>query len=52
MPTLRTVLSDWLEQEVTVVNPQSFAETLVKDTIRVKSRSLKEEQTLELVFGK
>lgn len=28
------------------------AEALVKDTIRVKSQILKEEQTLELVFGK
>ena len=28
------------------------AEALVKDTISIKSRSLKEEQTLELIFGK
>lgn len=41
MSTLRTVLSDWLEQEVTVVNPQSFAETLVKDTIRLETYKAK-----------
>jgi hypothetical protein len=27
------------------------ADALVKDTVSVKSRSLKEQQTLELVFG-
>jgi hypothetical protein len=35
--TLSKVLNEWLNQDITVVNPQSFAETIVKDTIRMET---------------
>ena len=35
--TLGKVLREWLDQEITVINPQSFAETIVKDTIRMET---------------
>ena len=41
MGTLRGVLSEWTDQEVTIVNPQSFAETLVKDVIRMETYKAK-----------
>jgi hypothetical protein len=37
MPTLSHILKDWLNQEVTVVNPQSFAETMVRDVVRMET---------------
>ena len=37
MATTSDVLQDWLDQEITVINPQSYAETIIKDTIRMET---------------
>ena len=35
MSTVRDVLNQWMDAEITVVNPHSFAETAIKDVIRM-----------------
>ncbi len=37
MANLYDVLKEWVDQRVTVVNPQSFAETVVRDVIRMET---------------
>lgn len=37
MATLYQALGKWQDLEVTVVNPQSFAETVIKDVIRMET---------------
>jgi hypothetical protein len=37
MVSMRDVLLKWLDTEVTVVNPQSFAETMLKEVIRMET---------------
>ena len=37
MANLHDVLKEWVDQRVTVVNPQSFAETVVRDVIRMET---------------
>ena len=38
---LSTVLQEWKNQMITIVNPQSFAETVIKDTIRLETYNAK-----------
>jgi hypothetical protein len=37
MANLHDVLREWIDRRVTVVNPQSFAETVVRDVIRMET---------------
>lgn len=37
MPRLRDVLLTWLDHEVTVVNPQSFSESVLRDTVSLET---------------
>lgn len=37
MATMRELLVEWRDSEVTVVNPQSFAETMLKEVIRMET---------------
>lgn len=41
MATLHQTLKEWIGEEVTVVNPQSFAETVIKDVIRMETYTAK-----------
>ena len=34
---MSSVLQEWKNEMITVVNPQSFAETVIKDTIRLET---------------
>lgn len=37
MSTTRSVLNEWVNSEVTVVNPQSYIETVLKDSLTMET---------------
>jgi hypothetical protein len=37
MANIAAVLSNWIDKEITVVNPQSFSETVIRDVVQLET---------------